>query len=74
MLRRLAVLSLALAAPVLASAQSADVRGPVPRVTLIELFTSEGGHTAWSPGGAVAPDEDDGTAAPRATRSVVNEP
>ena len=42
MLRRLAVLSLALAAPVLASAQSADVRGPVPRVTLIELFTSEG--------------------------------
>ena len=42
MLRRLAVLSLALAAPVLASAQSADIRGPTSRVTLIELFTSEG--------------------------------
>ena len=42
MLRRLAVLSLALAAPILASAQSADIRGPASRVTLIELFTSEG--------------------------------
>ena len=27
-----------------------------------------------APGGAVAQDEDDGTAAPQATRSVVNEP
>ena len=42
MLRRLALLSLALAAPVLVSAQSADVRGSASRVTLIELFTSEG--------------------------------
>ena len=33
MLRRLAVLSLALATPVLASAQSADIRGPASRVT-----------------------------------------
>ena len=42
MLRRLAVLSLALAAPALVPAQSADIRGPASRATLIELFTSEG--------------------------------
>ena len=42
MLRHLAVLSLALAAPGPASAQDADIRGPISRVTLIELFTSEG--------------------------------
>ena len=42
MLRLLAVLSLALAAPFPASAQNADVRGPASRVTLVELFTSEG--------------------------------
>ena len=42
MLRRLAVLSLAVAAPVLAAAQSTDIRGPASRAALIELFTSEG--------------------------------
>ena len=42
MLLRLAVLSLVFVVPALTSAQSADIRGPVSRVTLIELFTSEG--------------------------------
>ena len=42
MLRRLAVLSLALVAPIRMPAQSADIRGPTSRVTLIELFTLEG--------------------------------
>ena len=41
MLRRL-VLFLCLAIPVPGLAQSADVQGPVSRVTLVELFTSEG--------------------------------
>ena len=41
MLRRL-VLSLCLAIPVSGLAQSADIEGPVSRVTLVELFTSEG--------------------------------
>ena len=41
MLRRL-VLSLCLAIPVSGVAQSADIEGPVSRVTLVELFTSEG--------------------------------
>ena len=41
MLRRL-VLILALAIPLPGAAQSADIRGPVSRVTLVELFTSEG--------------------------------
>ena len=41
MLRFLA-LSMFLAIPVSGLAQSADIRGPVERVTLVELFTSEG--------------------------------
>ena len=41
MLRSLA-LSLFLAVPVSGLTQSADIRGPVSRVTLVELFTSEG--------------------------------
>ena len=41
MLRSL-VLSLFLAIPVSGLAQNADIRGPVSRVTLVELFTSEG--------------------------------
>ena len=41
MLRHL-VLILALAIPLPGAAQSADIRGPVARVTLVELFTSEG--------------------------------
>jgi len=41
MLRSL-VLSLFLAVPGSGLAQSADIRGPVSRVTLVELFTSEG--------------------------------
>ena len=41
MLRHL-VLIPALAIPIPGAAQSADIRGPVPRVTLVELFTSEG--------------------------------
>ena len=41
MLRHLA-LSLCLAAPISIAAQTADIQGPVPRVMLIELFTSEG--------------------------------
>ena len=41
MLRSLS-LSLFLAIPVSGLAQSADIRGPVARVTLVELFTSEG--------------------------------
>ena len=41
MLRSLA-LSLCLAVPVSGMAQNADIQGPVSRVTLVELFTSEG--------------------------------
>ena len=41
MLRHL-VLTLSLAIPLPSAAQSADIRGPVARVTLVELFTSEG--------------------------------
>ena len=41
MLRHL-VLILSLALPLPGVAQSADIRGPVSRVTLVELFTSEG--------------------------------
>ena len=41
MLRRL-VLSLCLAIPASGLAQSAEIQGPVSRVTLVELFTSEG--------------------------------
>ena len=41
MLRHL-VLILCLATPLPGAAQSADIRGPVARVTLVELFTSEG--------------------------------
>ena len=41
MLRHL-VLILSLAIPLPGAAQSADIRGPVARVTLVELFTSEG--------------------------------
>ena len=41
MLRHL-VLILSLAVPLPGVAQSADIRGPVARVTLVELFTSEG--------------------------------
>ena len=41
MLRHL-VLILSLSIPLSGAAQSADIRGPVPRVTLVELFTSEG--------------------------------
>ena len=41
MLRYL-VLSLALTVPVHCAAQTADIRGPASRVTLLELFTSEG--------------------------------
>ena len=41
MLRHL-VLILSLALPLSGMAQSADIRGPVSRVTLVELFTSEG--------------------------------
>ena len=41
MLRSL-VIAIALVLPALAASQSAQVRGPVSRVTLIELFTSEG--------------------------------
>ena len=39
---RFLLLSLFLAVPVSGLAQSADIRGPVSRVTLVELFTSEG--------------------------------
>ena len=42
MLLRLAVLSLALAVPAPVPAWNADIRGSVSRVTLVELFTSEG--------------------------------
>ena len=41
MLRHL-VLILSLAIPLAGAARSADIRGPVARVTLVELFTSEG--------------------------------
>ena len=39
---RFLVLSLILAVPISGSAQHADIRGPVARVILVELFTSEG--------------------------------
>ena len=39
---RVFVLSLILAAPILSAAGDAHLRGPVSRVTLVELFTSEG--------------------------------
>ena len=42
MFLRFTVLSLALAAPALAWAGNADIQGPPSRVTLVELFTSEG--------------------------------
>ena len=39
---RYLVLSISLAIPMSGAAQSADIQGPVSRVTLVELFTSEG--------------------------------
>ncbi|MCY4350195.1 MAG: DUF1223 domain-containing protein, partial [Thiotrichales bacterium] len=42
MVRFLLVLSLLLAVPVSGLARSVDIRGPVSRALLVELFTSEG--------------------------------